>query len=372
VDLNYGSPAVLVEIIHTLLFYVKQGAEIIRLDAVAYLWKQLGTPCIHLPETHRIIQLLRAVLDRVAPHVFLITETNVPHRENITYFGNGENEAQLVYNFTLPPLVLHTFLTGDAGPLSRWAATLDTPSDRTTYFNFLASHDGIGVNPVRDILPAQEIERLVDAVLAHGGRISYKDNPDGTQSPYELNIGYFDALSDPASHEPLDRQVERFLAAHAILCALKGVPGIYFHSLFGSRSWPEGAEQTGHNRTINRQKFNRSDLEGELALPQGIRPKVFHGLRHLLRVRMSHPAFHPHGSQVILDPQPGIFICWRVSPDRTDRVLCVQNVRDRKQVFHLPDILLTPLDLLCQTEVNPGPTRVIDLEPYQSIWLASG
>jgi sucrose phosphorylase len=259
VDLNYRNPAVLLEIIDLLLDYVSHGAELIRLDAIAYLWKEIGTSCIHRPQTHWIIQLLRLVLDEVAPHVFLITETNVPHMDNLSYFGDGYNEAQLVYNFALPPLVLHSFYQGNARALSEWAASLTLPSRQTTFFNFLASHDGIGLNPVRGLLSDSDIQELVHEVLSHGGLVSEKQNPDGSASPYELNINYFDALSDPNGTEPLDLQVDRFVAAHAILFSLVGVPGIYFHSLFGSRGWPEGFKQTGQNRTINRQKLSRSD-----------------------------------------------------------------------------------------------------------------
>jgi glycosidase len=235
IDLNYRNPDVLIEIIETLLFYLAHGASWLRLDAIAFLWKEFGTTCLHLPQTHRIIQLLRAIVDAVAPQTILITETNVPHAENISYFGDGTNEAHLVYNFALPPLTLHAFHTGDARALTRWASELTLPSRQVTFFNFLASHDGIGLNPARGILRDDEIDALVARTIAHGGLVSYKANSDGTSSPYELNINYFDALNDPNARESLDTQIDRFVCAHAIMLALVGVPGIYFHSLFGSR-----------------------------------------------------------------------------------------------------------------------------------------
>ena len=130
--------------------------------------------------------------------------------------------------------------TGDATALLRWAAGLTPPSNETTFFNFLASHDGIGLNPARGILHDAEIDAMVQQVLAHGGCVSYKSNPDGTAGPYELNINYFDALCGPTRREALALQIDRFVAAHAIMFSLAGVPGIYFHSLFGSRGWPKG------------------------------------------------------------------------------------------------------------------------------------
>ncbi|NDJ61923.1 MAG: sugar phosphorylase, partial [Chloroflexi bacterium] len=261
VDLNFANPDVLLEMIRVLLFYVEQGADLIRLDAIAFLWKQPGTTSIHLPETHAAIQVMRDVLDVVAPHVILITETNVPHDENISYFGDGTNEAQMVYQFSLPPLVLHTFHTGDSTALTQWAKTIQRSSDRTTFFNFTASHDGIGMRPATGLLTQAQIDALVQLATDHGGRVSYRATPDGGQSPYELNITYFDAITDPqiTATDP-DLAVRRFIASQAIMLAMVGVPGVYFHSLYGSRNFNAGAEQSGHNRTINREKPNADQL----------------------------------------------------------------------------------------------------------------
>ena len=376
VDLNYKNPEVLLEILDILLMYVERGATFIRLDAIAYLWKEIGTTCIHLPQTHRVIQFLRAALDEVTPHVHLITETNVPHTDNISYFGDGTNEAQLVYNFALPPLTLHTFHTGDARILSDWARTLTLASDKTTFFNFLASHDGIGLNPARGILSDADIDSLVEKTLAHGGLISYKHNADGTQGPYEMNINYFDALSNPllleppssaagANAETLDLQVKRFIAAQAIMLSLVGVPGIYFHSLFGSRGWPEGVKQTGRNRTINREKLQLSKLQEELRDGNSLRMKVFLRYSHLLFDRSSTPAFHPHGTQKILDLHPSVFALERVSPDGTSHVVCLHNVS--RQPISFSTGYESAKDLFTSQAL---PVSDLTLKPYQVLWAS--
>lgn len=373
VDLNFQNPAVFLEIINILLFYVDQGAQLIRLDAIAYLWKEIGTRCIHLPQTHRIIQLFRAVLDVVAPHVLLVTETNVPHQDNISYFGNGSDEAQMVYNFALPPLVLHTFYTGNSRVLSKWAAELTLPSNRTTFFNFLASHDGIGINPARGILSDSEIDAMVERTTQHGGLVSYKDDPGGVPTPYELNINYFDALSNPRAAESLNTQVDRFMTAQAIMLALVGVPGIYFHSLFGSRSWRAGVDLTGRNRTINRQKFELAAFESELADEFSLRHHVFRHYAQLLRTRRACSAFHPHGEQRVLDYGEAVFALLRVAPDGEQRVLCLHNVSNRpqnvmvawKDIFPLPVDLLTDLITLTDHPLNDN----LVLKPYQTLWL---
>jgi glycosidase len=379
IDLNFANPDVLLTITETLLLYVEKGAEIIRLDAIAYLWKEIGTSCIHLPQTHRVVQLFRAVLDAVAPHVLLITETNVPHEENTSYFGDGANEAQLVYQFPLAPLVLNAFHTGDASHLLQWASGLETPSATTTFFNFTASHDGIGVRPAEGILDADGRQQLVDKAHAHGGFVTFKTNSDGSESPYELNISYFDALSDPAKaeHEGLEVQVRRFMASQAIMLSLAGVPGIYAHSLLGSRSYGEGVEKTGRYRTINREKLRREDLEGALATPGTLRHRVFQQYVQLLRIRASHKAFHPNGAQKVLVGNRALFALLRTSPDGQEHILCVHNVSEEHQQFQAN---LDALDLIYNGSLQDllaGVSYAVDedsvlrlgVAPYGVLWL---
>jgi len=375
VDLNFRNPNLLLEIIDTLLFYVSQGAQFIRLDAIAYLWKEIGTSCIHLPQTHRIIRLFRSVLDVVAPHVILITETNVPHSENISYFGDGRDEAQMVYNFALPPLVLHTFYTENSRILSKWAAELRLPSNRTTFFNFLASHDGIGINPARGILSHIEIDALIERVIQHGGLVSHKDDASGAQKPYELNINYFDALSDPHAEESVSTQINRFMTAQAIMLALVGVPGIYFHSLFGSRSWRAGVDLTGRNRTINRQKFDLAAFERDLDDRASLPNQVFRRYAQYLQARSASSAFDPHGDQRVLDCGESIFALWRYSPDGSQHVLCLHNISDKPQsvTFNLKDVFDSSsgqlIDLITNQPINEPLNSNLVLHPYQTSWL---
>lgn len=370
VDLNYAEPAVLLEIIDVLLFYVTQGAEFIRLDAIGFMWKEIGTTCIHLPQAHRLIQLFRTLLDAVAPNVLLITETNVPHRENISYFGDGRNEAQMVYNFSLAPLVLHTFYTGSAAALRQWAAGLEQLPDTVTFFNFIASHDGIGLRPVEGILSAAEIQRLVDKTLAHGGHVSYKTNPNGSQSPYELNITLFDALSDPGSDEPIDLQIDRFIASQAIMLALVGMPGIYVHSLFGSHNDEVGLAETGRARSINRQKWLLAEVEAVLANPASHSNRVFQRYGALLRARRTQPAFHPNGAQRVLADNPAVFGLLRTSPDGQERVLCLHNVTAQPQVVKLlPAVADQNLVDIVLGETDSAQNGQLALAPYGVRWL---
>ena len=371
VDLEIRNPKVLLALLKALLFYVENGAKFIRLDAIAFLWKEIGTRCLHLPQTHRVIQIMRAVLDEAAPGAILITETNVPHVDNISYFGDGTNEAQLVYNFALPPLVLHSLATGNAEKLTRWAQSLKLPSNRVTFFNFLASHDGIGVNPARGILNEEEIDALVSRTLKHGGFISYKNNPDGSRSPYEMNINYFDALSNPSGDEPIEIQIKRFLCAQAIMLALAGVPGIYFHSLFGSRGDRAGAEASGIPRRINRKKLERVELENELAEPNSLRARVFEEMRKMLQVRASEPAFNPTAAQRVVEIDSQILAIERISANG-QKIFCLHNVSDASVQISIASEAFGKSGrfktLIGEKEI-PVSESTLKLKPYEFIWM---
>lgn len=297
VDLNYKNPKVLLSILAILINYAKRGAKFIRLDAIGFLWKKIGTSSIHLEETHKLIQIMRYVIDQTVPGTLLISETNVPHQENISYFGNNNNEASLVYQFPLPPLVLYTFIKKDVTKLASWVKSLDdTPLHRNnTYFNFLASHDGIGVRPVEGILNDDEKKVMIDHVMDAKGRISYKNNPDGTTSPYEMNITYVDAII----HNEDTYQVEKFIASQAILVFMQGMPGIYIHSLLGTRNDEEAVLQSGINRRINRRKLELKEIEEKLANKHSFESRVLSSYLHLIRLRKSHRAFSPDAMQKI-------------------------------------------------------------------------
>jgi sucrose phosphorylase len=365
VDLNYRSLDVLERMLAALLFYVAQGARLIRLDAVAYLWKEIGTSCIHLPQTHAVVRLLRQVLDRAAPGTLLITETNVPHAENVRYFGDGRNAAHMVYNFTLPPLLLHTLIRGDARELTRWARTLRTPSAHTAFFNFTASHDGIGLRPLEGVLPPAALEDLLNRVRANGGRVSTRRSADGRDVPYELNITYLDALRTPGSG-PDPHHVGRFLASQAIPLVLPGVPGVYLHSLLGSRNWQAGVAQTGAARSINREKLAFDRVDADLADPSSLRSRIFNPLRAMLRVRGRQPAFHPGAEFEVLALSPAVFGLLRAAPGQT--ICCLTNVTGHVAPVSLASLgLAFPRRDLLSGRPLAGPE--IRLEPYQVLWL---
>ncbi len=356
IDLNYQNPELLMEILDIFSFYVEKGAAFIRLDAIAFIWKELGTTCIHNKQTHLIIELIKLIIDIANLDVKIITETNVPHKENISYFGNGYNEASMVYNFPLPPLTLYTFLKKDASVIKYWASTLNLPSNKVTFFNFLASHDGIGLLPAKGLVEDSEIEIMANKVKEVGGFVSYKAESNSKQIPYEMNINFFDALKISGTIDE-DLEIKRFLASQSILLCLKGIPGIYIHSLIGSRNWSEGVKLNKSNRAINREKIELNTLENQINDLTCSRSKIFNGYKNLLNIRRNNPCFSPKADQNVLNNLDNkIFALERSINNKT--IVCLTNVSDQ--------FVSTPYN---DTLLLDGTTFDGKLSPYQIAWF---
>ena len=370
IDLDFSNPEVLCQMVHIIHHYLENGIRIFRLDAVAFLWKELGTDCIHLPQTHEVIRLLRTLIEAHTEEAVIITETNVPNVENLSYFGNA-NEAHAVYNFSLPPLVLHALLSGGSEHLKTWQMNMPPAQMGTFYFNFLASHDGIGLRPAEGLLSESEIDLLADTIQNFGGKVSWRSVEGGTRKPYELNVTLFDALQGTFAGKD-QWQIQRFLCAHAIMLSLEGVPGIYIHSFLATHNYLEGVEGTGHNRTINRFKWDYAELIDQLDSDTH-HAKVFQSLCELITIRRKQAAFHPNAIQYTLHLGNDVFAFWRQSIQRDQSIFCMHNVTDKKIEIPLTSVNLISLDnwsdLISGKHYDVSDTMV--LEPYQFVWLSN-
>ncbi|MBC1441031.1 sugar phosphorylase [Listeria innocua] len=361
IDLNFACPEVLYKMIDVLMFYLEEGAEYVRLDAVGFMWKVPGTSSIHLDETHEIVKLFRDLVDMAAPGTIIITETNVPHVDNISYFGNGEKEAHMVYQFPLPPLVLHAIHHGNAEFLSNWAKGLELPEGKRTFFNFLASHDGIGLNPVRGIIPEADILALVDDLEKEGALVSYKQNPDGTKSPYEINVTYMDALSKQADTD--DLRLSRFLVAHAVLMSIPGVPAVYVQSILGSRNDYLGVETTGHNRSINRKKYDLAEITAGLEQADSLRKRTYDALTKLISTRKAESLFHPEIPMEVLESTAELFVVKRSSG--AESIILIHNLSEKEVHYSLDSGVYT--NLYTGSAVTGSDS--IKLRGYEFCWL---
>ncbi len=378
IDLNFENPDVLLEFVGILLFYLQQGVRIIRLDAVAFLWKRLGTSCIHLPETHTVVRLLRAIVDEIAPGTLLITETNVPHAENISYFGlerlakGAPDEAHMVYQFALPPLLLHTLTRGEATTIQTWLNSLPVLPEQCTYLNFPASHDGIGVRPLEGLLPDHERDALLELMHRFGGFVSMRSNPDGSDTPYEINITWFEAMRG-TRRGPDPWQIARFLCSQAIMLSLQGIPALYIHTLTGTLNDVEGVERSGRLRSINRRRWQLDELALLLESPSTPTHDVFHALHRLLVQRRQEPCFHPNAPQRVIETPPELLAIERGPLRNGRRLLALYNVTDVKfDLAHAGDALNQALTQYHWQPLDPLTAHHEEtLPPYAVRWLAA-
>ena len=372
VDLNFRNPEVLKQFVSIIRQYLDSGVRLFRLDAVAFLWKQPGTNCLNLEQTHEIVRLLRTLIEHAQDDAIIVTETNIPNRENLAYFGNA-NEAHWVYNFSLPPLLVNSLITGDCHYLKQWMMSMPPARNGTAYFNFIASHDGIGLRPAEGLLTEGEINTLVETMQTFGGRISWRTGDQGQRKPYEINIALFDALQG-TTHGPDHWGLQRFLCAHAIMLALEGVPGIYIHSLVGTRNDYQRVENAGHNRAINRHQWQYSELQDRLADANSSEHLVFSGISELLKIRRQQSAFHPNATQFTLHLGSGLFGFWRQSIERQQSIFCISNITDQVQTLNLSDINLIDnenwVDLISQLPCD-GIMQSIAMQPYQTLWITN-
>ncbi|MDX1352295.1 MAG: sugar phosphorylase [Thiomicrorhabdus sp.] len=372
IDLNFANPEVFLEIMRLISMYIDKGASIFRLDAIGFLWKTIGTSCIHLPETHQAIQLMRALIEYRLPEAIIITETNVPKRENLTYFGNA-NEAHMVYNFSLPPLLINALLTGSAKHLKTWLMSMPPAQMGTTYLNFIASHDGIGVRPAEGLLDPEELQNMIHTLQSFGARVSWRAGLNGEKHPYEINIALIDAFKGTADGED-EYQVARMLCAHAIAIALEGVPAIYVHSFFATENDYDMLEKTAHNRDINRHKWQLDELQPLLEDSTSLNAQVLNGLNRLIYLRKQHAAFHPNATQFTLHLADELFGFWRQSLMRHQSIFVINNVTNRSQTLSLAQLNLIDMDEWKEIITDQMITDLygeMTLAPYQTVWITN-
>lgn len=371
VDLDFANPEVLLEFANIIRLYLEFGVRVFRLDAIAFLWKETGTSCINLPQTHEIVRLLRTLIEHHTPDAIIITETNIPVRENLSYFGNA-NEAHIIYNFSLPPLLLYSLLSGNCHYLKTWITSMPQAIMGTAYLNFIASHDGIGLRPAEGLLEDCEIDELISTMEDFGGYISWRALAGNINRPYEINISLFDALQGTLAHGPDRWQEQRFVCAHTIMLALEGIPAFYIHSLVATRNDYEKLQNTNNNRAINRHNWDLDELL-ELLSSDTHHSRVYRELKRLIAIRRKQPAFHPNASQTVLHLGDAIFAFWRDSPGHQS-IYSLSNITDQMQEITIADINLTPTgdwkDLISGKKIRSNdPGSRIELQPYQTLWL---
>ncbi len=371
VDFNFKNPDVLIYFLEIIKFYLEKKSKALRLDAVAFLWKQIGTRCINLPQTHEIVRLIRTILEKYYGNILLITETNIPSNENLSYFGNN-NEAHCIYNFTLAPLLIHSLISGNSIYLKQWSRSMPPAQERNAYLNFLSTHDGIGLRPVEGILPDTELLKYIDFLKKQGGLLTYRDS-QGKKTVYEVNITLFNALKNTYAGND-SYSLERFTLAHTILFSLEGIPAVYILNLFGTENDYKKVKVTNVNRSINRTNWDYEKLAKKLNNKLSKNFQIYNKLKKIMILRKKQPAFHPNATQFTLQLKDCFFGLWRQSIDRSQSIFCISNLTNEEKQLPLLEINLIStnnwFDILTKKKIVKIDDHLV-FKPYQTFWITN-
>mgnify|MGYP003300165349 FL=1 len=371
IDVDWRNPHIFLEFLKLLVRYITNGADWIRLDAIAFIWKEPHTTCLHLDPVHSIVKLLNKCLKIIKPSAVLITETNVPEKENLSYLIEG-NEANLAYNFTLPPLLLEAIYTGKTDLLKSWLSTWKELPRHTSLLNFTSSHDGIGLRALEGIMDDQRIHNLLVESEKRGGLVSHRRLSNGDDQPYELNISWWSAMSNEGSDNTVF-QFERFLLSQLFTLSIKGVPAFYLPSVLASPNDIDSFRKTGQRRDLNREKFEANQLLDVLKNFDSPASKNISYLTHIVKVRSRLKAFHPEASMKCISTNIANCIILQRGLDE-DSVYVICNMSSKF-------LSISPLNQINSLELTPE-KRLLDnitgsyfntdnfkLNPYQVVWL---
>lgn len=368
IDLDFKNPSVLLRFIKIMIYLIQNGVTILRLDAIAYLWKENSTKCINLKQTHEIIKLFRIIINLLNVQTIIITETNLPEKENLSYFGKN-NEANWIYNFSLPPLLIHAFLFENSSYLNKWSENLPNTKYGNSYLNFIGSHDGIGIRPTEGIFNKKTLKNFIKRLKKNGSKFSFRKVQNKSKKVYEANITVFDALKKSDYDLKGKFFLERYISAHSIIISFEGIPALYLNSLFGKSNDEAKYIITGNNRDINRYKWNYKNISKKLDNKNSKQSIVYKKISNLLRVRRKQKAFHPNASRHNINLGSNFFSFKRVSIDKNQTIICITNLSSKIQKTHLNKIYHSWNNLIgSKIEIK---NKFLILKPFETIWLSN-
>ena len=367
IDLNFKNPKVLLRFIKIIINLANNGVTIFRLDAIAYLWKRSGSKCINLKETHEIIRLIRIVCNSLKSKPIIITETNLPEKENLSYLGVNNNESHWIYNFSLPPLLVYSFLFEDSTYLNKWSKNLPTTKIGNNYLNFIASHDGIGMRPVEGYLNKDRLSKFFKRLKKNGGQLSYRKIQGSSKKVYEANITLFNAFQKTDYDKKGRYFLERYISAHAIMIGFEGIPAIYFNSIFGTSNDEHKYIISGNKRDLNRYKWNKNRLENLLKNKTSKESIYYQRIMNLMFIKKQNKAFHPNAKRENFNLGKKIFCFKRTSLDKKQIIYNITNLSSKYQILNLNNKFKKFKNLLGRSKISCG----LKLKPYETLWLSN-
>lgn len=345
-DLNYRNPAVLIEMIDIILFWANKGADILRLDAVAFLWKKIGSVCQNEREAHLLLQLMKDCCQVTAPGVLFIAEAIVSPGEITKYFGEdaiNAKECEIAYNATLMALLWDAVATKNAKLLTRGIKSLPDKLERATWLNYVRCHDDIGLgfddNDARmcEYDPAQHRRFLIDYFT---GRFSgsparglpFGENPktgDARISGSLASLVGLETALETRNEEEIDTAVKSILLLHSMILSFGGIPLLYYGDAIGmlnSVEYLADPAKRDDNRWVHRSRFDWNKAE-KRRKADTVEHRIFNALRRMIALRKETVAFADFDNrQLFTVDNPNLLVYSRTDTQNTrNKVMVVAN-----------------------------------------------
>jgi amylosucrase len=357
-DLNYQNPTVFIEMLDILLFWANMGVDILRLDAVAFLWKKLGGSSQNEPEAHRLLQLLKDCCQVTAPGVLFIAEAIVAPVEIVKYFGEdaiNAKECEIAYNATLMALLWDAVATKNARLLKQGVKNLPDKLERATWLNYIRCHDDIGLGFTDEDIqqagyePSSHRQFLLnyfsgkfensDARGLLFGQ-NAKNNDARISGTLTSLIGLEKALAEQNSQK-IELSIKQIMLLHGIIFSFGGIPLIYYGDEIGTLndySYMGNLSKANDSRWAHRPKIDWK--KAQLRYVSGtIEHRIFTALQNMIRRRKCIPAFGDFNNRILLFLEnPHLFAFWRVAPDPRHSVLVIGNFNGSHEYITLTDL----------------------------------
>jgi maltose alpha-D-glucosyltransferase/alpha-amylase len=361
-DLNYRNPQVLVEMSKNLLFWLSQGVDGFRVDAIPYLWKEKGTDCENLPQTHTIVKFFRAVVDYIRPHTLLLAEACQKPVEVVKYFGNGD-ECHAGYHFPLMPQMFKAIAMQSNQPIKETLGKKVTPDipEIAQWFTFLRCHDELSL----ELVYVSEEDRAY----------IHKNYCHQPEWDFRVGEGISARLADLMEHNP-----DKIALAFSIMLTLPGTPIIYYGDEFGKLNdvayYKEKIKETGKDDTrfLVRGKIDWDQLNKDLKTEGSFSYQVYQKISQQLRTRKKYKAFGRGSLQWLkaldANSKTNEHILAYIRKWHTQRIMIVQNLSDNIQSFKLsilPEI--SWIDMFGKQASYNEKDQLLTIQPYEYLWI---
>ena len=381
-DLNYHNPIVLNEMVSNMLYLANQGVDIVRLDAVPYIWKQLGTTCRNLPQVHTIVRMMRMICEIVCPGVLLLGEVVMAPEKVVPYFGTPEKpECHMLYNVTTMASTWHTVATREVDLLRRQIDTIASLPKNYVFQNYLRCHDDIGWGLDYEYLEKSGIQEIPHKKYLNDfltgnypdsfarGEL-YNDDPrlkDARLCGTTASLCGIERFGFEGNEEGVDRGIRYDITLHAFMLSQSGIPVIYSGDELGQLndySYKHDPEKQADSRYLHRGKFNW-ELAANRKLPHTVQGKLFPALYKLENIRTSHSVFDTDADLRTIDTwDPSVLALVRENEE--EKFIGIYNFSEYDKVAWINEEDGMYLDLISGREME---ARGVQIPAFGCFWL---